>query len=84
MFGKAPASPAPNRNRITTSDAKPRAAAVSIVNADHQSTIRVSTLRGPFTSPSHPDGISKSEYESVNALNTTLIWRTLRCRSSMM
>ena len=27
MFGKAPASPAPKRNRITTSDAKPRAAA---------------------------------------------------------
>jgi hypothetical protein len=54
------------------------------VNVDHHSTMRVSTRRGPFTSPSHPDGISNSEYDSVNALNTTLICRTLRCRSSMM
>ena len=61
MFGKAPASPAPKRNRVMTSDEKPSAAPVSIVNADHQSTIRVSTRRGPVTSPSQPDGISNSE-----------------------
>jgi hypothetical protein len=60
-FGNAPASPAPKRKRIATSDRNPRAAPVSIVNADHHSTIRVRTLRGPLTSPSQPDGTSKSE-----------------------
>src|SRR5205823_9291081 len=39
MFGNAPASPAPNRNRIATSGANPRAAPVSIVNADHHRTM---------------------------------------------
>ena len=60
-FGKAPASPAPNRNRMATSDRSPCAAPVSIVNADHHNTMRVSTRRGPITSPSHPDGTSNSE-----------------------
>ncbi len=60
-FGKAPASPAPKRNRMATSDRNPRAAPVSIVNADHHNTMRVSTRRGPRTSPSQPDGTSKSE-----------------------
>ena len=84
MFGNAPASPAPNRKRIATSDGNPRAADVSIVKADHHNTMRVRTRRGPTTSPSHPEGISNSEYDKVNALKTTLIWSTLRCRSSMM
>jgi hypothetical protein len=73
MFGNAPASPAPKRNLIATSERRPRAAPVSAVKPDHHSTIRVSTRRGPRVSPSHPDGISKSEYASVNALKTTLI-----------
>ena len=84
MLGNAPASPAPNRKRIVSSDPNPRAAPVSIVKPDHHSTMRVSTRRGPRTSPSQPEGISNSEYASVNALKTTLIWRTERCRSSMM
>ena len=61
MFGKAPASPAPNRKRIVTSPPKLRAVPVSAVNADHHNTIRVRTRRGPRRSPSQPDGISKIE-----------------------
>ena len=60
-LGNAPASPAPNRNRIASSDRRPCAAPVSIVKADHHSTMRVSTRRGPITSPSQPDGTSNSE-----------------------
>ena len=60
-FGKAPASPAPNRNLITTSDRSPCAAPVNMVKADHHNTIRVSTRRGPRRSPSQPDGTSNSE-----------------------
>ncbi len=84
MLGKAPASPAPKRNRIATSDRNPCAAPVSIVKADHQRTMRVSTRRGPRTSPSQPEGISNSEYASVNALNTALICSTERCSSAMI
>jgi hypothetical protein len=84
MFGKAPASPTPKRNRIATSDWNPCAAPVSIVNADHQSTIRVSTRRGPRTSPSHPEGTSKIEYASANALKTAPIWSTEMCKSFTM
>ena len=47
-LGNAPASPAPKRNRIATSDLTPLARPVSIVNTDHHSTIRVSTRRGPM------------------------------------
>src|SRR6478735_394597 len=61
MFGNAPASPAPNKNRVATSDRNPIAAPVSIVQADHHSTMRVSTRRGPAMSPSQPDGISNTE-----------------------
>ena len=84
MFGKAPASPAPNRNLITTSERRPCAAPVSIVNADHHNTIRVSTRRGPFTSPSQPDGTSNAEYASVKALKTKLISSAVSDRSRMM
>ncbi len=61
MFGNAPASPAPKKKRMATSDRRPCAAPVSAVNPDHQRTMRVSTRRGPRVSPSQPDGISKSE-----------------------
>ncbi len=83
-LGKAPASPAPNRKRIATSEERERAAPVSIVKPDHHSTIRVSTCRGPRVSPSQPEGISNSEYASVNALKTRLIWKTVSCSSSIM
>ena len=62
-FGTAPASPAPNRNRINTKSAsvlktsgsEPSAPTyvnshmqlVSMVNADHHRTMRVSTPRAP-------------------------------------
>ena len=55
-----------------------------MVNADHHKTMRVRTRRGPRVSPSQPDGISKSEYASVNALKTALICTIDKCRSSMM
>ena len=78
VFGKAPASPTPNRKRATTSDAKFQARPVAAVNADHQRTMRVSTLRGPMTSPIQPLGISNAAYAHVKALNTHPIWTALR------
>src|SRR5215212_3352003 len=68
LFGIAPASPAPKSMRTTKSDAKPKVAAVSIVKADHQSTMRVSALRVPKRSPNQPEGTSKSAYAKVKAL----------------
>src|ERR1043165_2066567 len=59
-FGKQPASPAPNRKRVTSSDPKFQAQPVAAVKKDHQITTRMSTLRGPILSPSHPPGISNS------------------------
>ncbi len=56
LFGIAPASPAPKSIRTTKSEAKPTVAAVSIVKADHQSTMRVSALRVPKRSPNQPVG----------------------------
>src|SRR5215468_7961006 len=70
MFGKAPASPAPKRNRMTSSDLKPEAAPVKAVNADHHNTTRVKANRAPNRSPSHPLGISNAAYANVNALKT--------------
>ena len=58
VFGNAPASPAPNKNRKVSSDAKLHTSPVAIVNADHHRTIRVSTFRGPIVSPSQPLGTS--------------------------
>ena len=46
--------------------------------------MRVSTRRGPMTSPSQPEGISKSEYASANALNTLPICSVVRSRSLVM
>jgi hypothetical protein len=54
------------------------------VNADHHSTIRVSTRRAPATSPRQPDGTSKREYARVKALKTRLICSIVRWRSAMM
>src|SRR5215831_5219890 len=59
VFGKAPASPAPKRNRNASSETKFQASPVAIVKADHHKTMRVRTLRGPIVSPSQPLGISK-------------------------
>ena len=59
-LGKHPASPAPNANRIVTSDIAFHATPVSAVNADHASTICVSARRTPTRSPSSPMGISNS------------------------
>src|SRR5215470_18846366 len=70
VLGNAPASPEPKRNRNPSKERKFHANPVAIVNADHQRTMRVRTLRGPMVSPSHPLGISKIAYANVNALNT--------------
>src|ERR1043166_2603434 len=66
-FGKHPASPMPKRNRQSTSEAAFHAQPVAAVNADHMSTTRISTLRGPMKSPSHPPGISNRAYAKPNA-----------------
>src|SRR5262249_1460540 len=42
------------------------------------------TFRGPMISPSHPLGISKMAYASVNALKIHPIWTAVRCKSSRM
>src|ERR1051325_10476401 len=70
MFGKQPASPMPKKKRQTTSDAMFHAQPVAAVKADHITTTRISTLRGPSTSPSQPPGISNSAYAQPNAPNT--------------
>ena len=59
-LGKQPASPAPNRNRVTTIETWFHAQPVAAVKNDHQSTTRMSTLRAPILSPSQPVGISNS------------------------
>src|SRR5580765_7443772 len=51
-FGKQPASPAPKRKRVTSSDARFQAQPVAAVKHDHHRTTRISTLRGPILSPS--------------------------------
>src|ERR1043165_7641847 len=50
-FGKQPASPAPNRNRVTRREIRLRVHPVAAVKNDHQSTTRVRTRRGPILSP---------------------------------
>src|SRR5712692_9975605 len=59
-FGKHPASPAPNRKRVTSSEARFQTQPVATVKKDHHSTTRINTLRGPILSPSQPPGISNS------------------------
>src|SRR5687768_15456115 len=58
-FGKQPASPAPNKKRVTINAGKLFTHPVAAVKKDHQSTMRNSTLRGPILSPKYPQGISK-------------------------
>ena len=60
MFGNAPASPAPNSARVTSSEVTLQAQPVAAVKNDHHSTIRISTRREPSRSPNHPPGISKT------------------------
>src|ERR1051326_2486732 len=69
IVGNAAASPMPKRNLVASRTLKFHANPVAIVNADHQSTMRVSILRGPITSASQPLGISKKAYAKVNTLN---------------
>src|SRR6266576_2150425 len=59
-LGKQPASPAPNRKRVTSNEPRFQAQPVAAVKNDHQTTTRISTLRGPILSPSQPPGISNS------------------------
>ena len=59
-LGSTPASPIPNSQRSARSEAKPAAAPVAAVIADHQSTMRVSIQRAPKRSASQPLGTSKS------------------------
>src|ERR1043165_5630711 len=59
-FGKQPASPAPNRKRVTSSDTRSQTQPAAVVKNDHQTTTRMSTLRGPILSASQPPGISNS------------------------
>src|SRR5687767_8413869 len=59
-FGKQPASPAPNRNRVIHIETKFQAQPVAAVKKDHHRTTRTSTLRAPHLSPIQPVGISKS------------------------
>jgi hypothetical protein len=58
MFGKQPASPAPNKKRTVTIESAVPACAVAAVKNDHQITTRTRTFFGPNLSPSHPAGIS--------------------------
>src|SRR5438093_1447879 len=44
-LGKQPASPAPNRNRVTSSEPRFQAHPVAAVKNDHQTTTRIRTLR---------------------------------------
>ena len=81
-LGKAPASPAPNRNRTPSKDAKLNAAAVAIVKLDHQITIRVNNRRGPMRSP-QSGGDHRKGIAIVNALNTNPICGMLRFSSRM-
>src|ERR1043165_8401112 len=59
-FGKQPASPAPNRKRVTSSETRFQLQPVAAVKNDHHTTPLTSTLRGPISSPSQPPGISNS------------------------
>src|SRR5438874_202295 len=70
LLGYAPASPAPNKNRIGSSIWKLAANPVKVVKADHHSTIRVRTFRGPIRSPIEPLGISNAAYEIAKTPTT--------------
>jgi len=59
-LGKHPASPAPNKARVTSSEARFHTQAVAAVKNDHQMTILINTFRAPQRSPIQPPGISNS------------------------
>jgi len=59
-LGKQPASPAPNRKRVTHIDQKFHIQPVATVKKLHQTTMRIRTLRAPIQSPIQPPGISNS------------------------
>src|ERR1043166_2781242 len=59
-FGKQPASPAPNRKRVTSNETMFQTQPVAAVNNDQQAATRINTFRGPILSPSQPPGISNS------------------------
>ena len=67
-LGKQPASPIPNRNRVTTADTKLNAHPVAAVKNDHQTTMRIKTRRAPIRSPRYPPGISNIEYASAKGV----------------
>ena len=54
---------------------------VAAVKNDHSSTTRVSALRGPMRSPSHPAGISSSAYAKKKAEKAHFMSESLRPRS---
>src|SRR5436190_9372329 len=56
-FGKHPASPAPNKKRVTSREDRFHTHPVAAVENDHRTTTRIKTFRGPILSPSHPPGI---------------------------
>ena len=58
--GKQPASPAPNRKRIDSSETQLQAWPVMAVKALHHSTVMVITFFGPSRSPNQPPGTPKS------------------------
>src|SRR5205809_448797 len=80
-FGKQPASPAPNKKRVTSSETRLQAQPVAAVKNDHQITTRMSTLRGPILSPSQPPGISNNAYAQANAAKAQPICTLVRPRS---
>jgi len=58
LFGKAPASPTPNKKRMVINVNSPVVAPVNAVNKDHHKTMRIKTARCPMRSPNMPEGIS--------------------------
>src|SRR5207302_153977 len=50
-LGKQPASPIPNRNRVTVIERKLNAQPVAAVKNDHHTTMRIRTRRAPIRSP---------------------------------
>src|SRR5262245_48956762 len=68
-FGKQPASPAPKSVRVMRSEVMFQTQPVAAVKIDHQTTIRMSTRRGPSLSPSQPPGTSNSAYAHPNTEN---------------
>jgi hypothetical protein len=69
---------------MTISDDAFHAQPVAAVKTDHQSTMRISTRRGPILSPSQPPGISNTAYAHPKAANAHPIWMVVNPRSLLM